>query len=190
MSALNIMDPQRPIGFSGFVDGILIGEGYTQCDFSLAAFLQAGEDGEMQLEVPGPLASGRLDLDEERIARLKEIRQKQNQYGTEFMSRYKDPQFLGKFLADGVKGWMNFNIRKELEAHLGREITKESYEELMNSHVGMITPAIVTCLASRVYQQIDQTAGRAFGSIGGKPLSGSFGKEVLPTMEARFLEKL
>ena len=43
LSNMNIMVKQRPTGFTGLVDGILIGEGYTQCDITLAAFLQTDD---------------------------------------------------------------------------------------------------------------------------------------------------
>lgn len=143
LSNMNIMVKQRPTGFTGLVDGILIGEGYTQCDITLAAFLQTDDKGVLTLDVPESLESGRLELSQERLSRLAQIRERQHQIGTEFMARYKDPHYLAEFLANGTKGWQNFNIKSELEAHLGQTITKASYEELLQSQAGMALPAFI-----------------------------------------------
>ena len=187
LSNMNIMVKQRPTGFTGLVDGILIGEGYTQCDITLAAFLQTDDKGVLTLDVPESLESGRLELSQERLSRLAQIRERQHQIGTEFMARYKDPHYLAEFLANGTKGWQNFNIKSELEAHLGQTITKASYEELLQSQAGMALPAFIGSYFTRTYQQIIQNTHPAFSFLSGNPLRQSFRKADMSSLNGNAL---
>lgn len=144
-STLHVLNFQRSTGLSGLMDGHLLAKGYTHCDIMLASYLKLDETGKTppKLELPMPEGSQPPEISPERLSRLSDIRKEQSRLGKDFKDHYKEPAYLARFLADGVKGWNKYNLKRELETHLDRPITKESYEQLMEQPNGMALVAMV-----------------------------------------------